>query len=158
MDESTFRSLLNGLHFISGLPEGALRRLAEIASLVDYPAGGIVFREGLVSETLFLVAEGHVSLDMTVPRRGPVRILTIGPGELLGWSASLSSRQVMTASATALEPTRMIAFSGAALDELCRSDHNVGYHVMKRLAQGLSQRLLATRLQLLDLFLETTAT
>ncbi len=45
-----------------------------------------------------------------------------------------------------------VAISGLELRQLCNTDFEVGYHVMGQVASALSQRLLATRLQLLDLF------
>lgn len=58
----------------------------------------------------------------------------------------------MTASGIALEESELIEFSGAELLRLCDADHDLGYLLMRRLAESLSKRLLATRLQLLDLF------
>ncbi len=58
----------------------------------------------------------------------------------------------MTATAIALEPAQLIAFPGQTLRELCEADHHFGYRLMFRLSQALSKRLLATRLQVLDLF------
>jgi CRP-like cAMP-binding protein len=60
----------------------------------------------------------------------------------------------MTATATALEPVRTLAFDGRALKALCEECHEVGYYVMRQIVVVLSERLLATRLQLLDLFVE----
>jgi CRP-like cAMP-binding protein len=101
---------------------------------------------------MFLVESGHVALDMHVPGRGPVRILTVGEGELLGWSALLQDGP-MTCAATALESTRLIAIPGAGLAALCEANQEIGYRVMRQMARALAQRLVATRLQLLDLFL-----
>ena len=60
----------------------------------------------------------------------------------------------MTATAIALEPVRTLSINGRSLREWCESDHEAGYHVMRQLVLVLSERLLATRLQLLDLYQE----
>jgi len=70
---------------------------------------------------------------------------------MLGWSALFADGQ-MTATATVLEATCTIAFPGRMLRELCDHNHELGYRIMRQAALALSQRLLATRLQLLDLF------
>ena len=88
---------------------------------------------------------------MCVPARGCVRLLTVGAGELLAWSALLG-RGEMTATATADEDTQVIAIPAPKLLDICESYPEVGYHLMRRLAHALSRRLLATRLQMLDLF------
>lgn len=136
------------------LSAGDLDKVAKLATIETKTAGTILFREGTISDHLFLIGEGNVALDMHVPRRGKIRILTIGPGELLGWSALLAEQR-MTAMATVVEDATLVSIPGQKLQALCDSDHDVGYAVMQRIAVALAHRLLATRLQLLDLFQET---
>jgi CRP-like cAMP-binding protein len=73
---------------------------------------------------------------------------------VLAWSALLGDGE-MTATAVTLEDTQVIAVSGRWLQEACEANHDVGYALMQRMCVALSQRLLATRLQLLDLFSNT---
>ena len=54
--------------------------------------------------------------------------------------------------ATATEDTTLIAMSGKKLQSLCDCEKELGYVLLQRVAQVLSQRLLSTRLQLMDLF------
>jgi CRP/FNR family transcriptional regulator, cyclic AMP receptor protein len=83
-----------------------------------------------------------------------VRILTVGPREIVGVSALLGSGR-MTTQSTAVEATRVISLPARKLRELCDSDHDIGYAVMTRLSAALTARLLATRFQLLDVYGET---
>lgn len=147
----TALDLLQQAHFASKLPAAVLARLAAIARVVEWNEGAAIFREGDHRDDLYVLSSGHVALEMSVPGRGLTRILTVRSGELLAWSALLGDGR-MTASAMAIEPTQALAISGRELRQLCQSDHEVGYHVMGQVASALSQRLLATRLQLLDLF------
>lgn len=142
---------LSRLRFAADLPPQILIELAALAGERAVPAKSVIFREGEVCHDLYVVQKGVVALDMHVPGRGAVRILTVGEGELLGWSALLGEG-CMTATATALDDTRLVVISGAKLRELCETNHEVGIRVMQQMATALSQRLVATRLQLLDLF------
>lgn len=144
-------ALLHELAFSRGLPCRALEALATMARLETVAEWEILFREGGVCHDLFLVHSGFFTLDMHVAARGRVTILTVGPGELLGWSALLAEGS-MTATATAVETSQVIAFPGDKLRTLCDVDHEFGYSLMRHVATALSQRLLGTRLQLLDLF------
>lgn len=143
--------LLRELEFVAGLSPAALAELAAISHFREWAGGAIVFREGTECEELFLVVAGEVALDMHVPSRGAVRILTVGAGEMLGWSALIGNGR-MTATATVVQPVSVIAIPGPALRSLCETNHDLGYQVMRTMAVALSRRLLATRLQLLDLF------
>lgn len=93
---------------------------------------------------------------MSAPGRGPVHILTIGPGEIAGWSSFLKQGK-NTASAVSLEDTEVIAAPADKLRELSEANHEFGFHLMQGMASALSKRLLATRLQLLDLFADAPA-
>ncbi|WLD10384.1 cyclic nucleotide-binding domain-containing protein [Planctellipticum variicoloris] len=137
--------------FLRGLPQRCLERVCEQISVRRYDPGATLFEEGSRHDELHIVASGHVRLDMRVPGKGRIPILTAGPGDVLAWSAVIGN-QVMTSSATALERVETAAIPGAELRELCGADHELGYHVMRQLAAALSRRLVATRLQLLDLF------
>ncbi len=144
--------LLAELRFTAGLPAPMLAELASLATVRAYSENTVVFREGAECADLFVVQSGHVALEMHVPGRGSSRILTVGEGEFLGWSALLGDCR-MTATATTMEPTRLVAIPAARLRELCEAHPEIGYRVMRQMAVALSHRLVATRLQLLDLFL-----
>ncbi len=142
---------LSELAFIRGLPPRALEALATMAGQETVSKSQVLFREGTLVHDLFLVQSGVFTLDMQVPARGRVTILTVGPGELLAWSALLGEGS-MTATATAVEDSRIITLPGDKLRTLCQVDREFGYTLMRHLAAALSKRLLATRLQLLDQF------
>lgn len=146
--------LLREAGLFADLDAPQLDRLARIARIEEHASGKTLFREGGRNENLCFVIDGTVSLEMSVPRRGPARILTIGPGQLLAWSALLGGG-MMTATATVQEPLRMIVFPAGGLRDLCEANHGIGYSVMKQVAGSVARRLLGTRLQLLDLFAET---
>jgi CRP-like cAMP-binding protein len=116
-----------------------------------YAPGTTIFEEGAFHDELHVVIAGHVRLDMRVPGKGRIPILTAGPGDVLAWSAVIGD-QIMTTSAVALEAVETQAIAGSALRAACEADHELGYQVMRQLATALSRRLVATRLQLLDLF------
>jgi CRP-like cAMP-binding protein len=139
--------------FVVGLPPHILAELAVLVARREFSPGTVIFREGDECDELFLVGAGLVALDIRMPGRGPVRILTIGQGELLGWS-SILGKGPMTATATALEPTAAYAIPGTSLRSLCERNFEVGYRIMQQTALTLAQRLTATRLQMLDLFAE----
>lgn len=135
----------------SGLSETALRRLAEMAEQRRYGAGEVLFHEGTRGGDLFVLRQGKVHLKMRVPGHGSIPILTLGPGQLVAWSAVLGAGE-MTTSAVALEETETLAMPGGKLKELCEQDREFGCQFMERMAAALARRLVATRLQLLDLF------
>ena len=58
-------------------------------------------------------------------------ILTVGPGEVFGWS-SLFLERPKTASARAVEPTTALALDANRLRALCDLDPGLGYVLTRR--------------------------
>lgn len=155
--QADFCRLLSRTHFTEGFSERQVMTLASAAGLVAVESGETLFREGDWEDKVFVVLTGMVVLKMQVPRRGSIQLLNACPGDLIGWSGVISDGR-MTATATAMEDSTLIAFSGRLLQDLCETDPELGCVLMTRIARVLSRRLLATRLQLLDLFCDSDST
>lgn len=134
-----------------GLKSKHVEKLASIAKEVAFAEGETIFHEGDMSDEVYLIQEGQVAIEIHVPGRGRMTILTVGPGQLLAWS-SLFTSQRKTASGRTLSSTRAIALNGTDLRGACEADHELGHTVMARVAGVIAERLKATRLQLLDMF------
>ena len=117
----------------------------------EHEPGAIVFREGQKETRFYLIVNGRVSLEFCTPGLGCKRLQTVGAGELLGWSPILGLSE-MTATARVLEPTTLLVIDARQLVTLCEHNPRFGYEFMRRTALALSQRLSATRLQLLDVY------
>jgi CRP-like cAMP-binding protein len=147
---------LQRLAFVEGLPPENLERLAEIASPASWGPGEVIFREGQRDSRLYVIEEGRVALELAQLGRGRVTIMTIGPGEVLGWS-SLYQGRPKTATARTVQPTRAVAFDADRLRALCDTDPRLGYHITRQILSAVAERLQATRLQLLDVFGDPSA-
>jgi len=139
------------LDSVGAMPEPLRAALASNATLVSYDAGDLIFRENAAAQDLLLILSGSVALEMNVSGRGKVRLISLGPGDWVGWSALMGGGQ-MTTSALALSITHAAKFSAIELQQMCDQNPDIGYPLMKCVAQSLANRLVATRLQLLDLF------
>jgi hypothetical protein len=144
-------TLLGTLAALSECTPSDLQLLAPHARHARFAAGTILFGEGDHHPHLYILCDGSVKLDMETARHGKQTILSMGQGDLLGWSALLADG-VMTCTATVMEPTEAIVFETEALRTFNESRADVGYRFMSSIARALSRRLLATRLQLLDLY------
>lgn len=126
-------------------------RLAGIARIERASAGKVLMREGEPTNDMSIVMAGRVALRQLVPERGMVTILTIEPGDVVGWSALLSPHRA-TCDAVAIEDTVLLSLRGDVLRAMLHSDHALAANVYPRVLQAVARRLAATRVQLLDLF------
>ena len=128
-----------------------LKQLADIAYQVEWAAGTIIFKEGEMSESVYLIQEGQVAIEIYVPGKGRTVILTLGAGQLLGWSP-LFGKKPVTATGRTITGTRALALNADQVRKLCEVDHAFGCAIAWRVAEVIALRLKATRLQLLDIF------
>jgi CRP/FNR family cyclic AMP-dependent transcriptional regulator len=142
---------LREIRFLQELPDALLSQYVTISHIEEFPAGTAIFRQGDPARTIYLVCTGNVSLEICAPGVGCRRILTVAPGELLGWSPVLGQER-LTATARTLSATSVVAADGEKLLALCDRNPRFGYEFMKRAAMAIAQRLNATRLQLLDVY------
>jgi CRP/FNR family transcriptional regulator, cyclic AMP receptor protein len=114
-------------------------------------AGARLQREGDPADRFFLIREGAIALEVTAPGRGTLLIETLHRGEVVGWSWLFEPHRWQF-DARAVEATAVVAVDGGCLRGKCEADHELGYQLMRRFAAVLTERLQATRLQLLDVY------
>lgn len=144
-------SILSGMPLARALSEDDRAKLAGIGTIEELHAGTTIFREGDASAAVYLVAEGLLSLSMRLPGRPEATLLTLGPGEMAGWSA-LTSGACVAATGRAVERIVLIRLPRDELLALCDQDHDIGYALMRLALGEVARRLQETRLQLLDIF------
>lgn len=133
------------------LSPAARERLASIAGHAVFTSGEVVLRDGAPTPFLGLVEDGRIGLRLSVPERGNQTVVTIEPGELVGWSAVVPPYRA-TAEAVALETTRIETFDAVRLRELLATDRDLAAELLPILLACISDRLTTSWQQLLDLF------
>jgi CRP/FNR family transcriptional regulator, cyclic AMP receptor protein len=136
---------------LAGLPDADLELIAGCATNVVFKAGETLAREGEPAETFFVVRAGQVALDVAAPGAGPLRLLTLGPGELVGWSWLIPPHR-WSSDVVAVAEVHAVLIDAACLRGKCEADPALGYRLMQRFAHITAERLQSTRLQLLDLY------
>ena len=147
----TIADAVTGWALFDGLQPRHLQLVAGCGRFVRFPARVTVLREGEPADRFFVLREGSVALEVASPERGSIVIQTLGPGDALGWSWLFPPYQ-WHLDAVTREPVAAVAFDAACLRGKCDEDHELGYQLMRRFADLMLQRLMAARLQLLDVY------
>ena len=79
-------SRIGAIPFFADLPDDELATIAGVAAEVEIPAGQAIAAEGRVGHSLFAVESGAAEVIVAGRRVG-----TIGPGDVVGEAAVLSS-------------------------------------------------------------------
>ena len=125
-------------------------RLAALAQQVRFDEGQVIFHEGDDYSVFYLLGEGMVALELETPGH-VLRVQTLYAGDELDWSAVLPHAGKHF-QARALSPVTALAFEGEQLLASFKSDPEFGLAFMLRLMGVVSERLRATRVQLLDMY------
>ena len=136
--------------FVDGLEPDHVARLASMARDMCFDAGRVIFPEGDHGREFYLLVKGMVALDAT-SHGNRLRIQTLYSGDEFGFSAVLSGRNKVL-QARALDRIDVLVFDGAELVNAFREDTTFGLAITMRLLGVVSERLAASREQLLDMY------
>jgi len=147
----SLEAIIAGHSFFSGLEGRYVQSLTGCAANVRFDAGTYLFREGEPANHFYLIREGKAAIEISAPPRKPISVQTLSDGDVLGWSWLVPPYE-WRFHARAVEPVRAIALDGKCLRARCEENHDLGYELLKRFAQVITERLEATRFQLLDVY------
>ena len=142
---------LAGLGALAGLSAVHRDLIIRAAVPVRLGRGDRLFREGTPAEGCWLIHDGCVALDLSVPGRGQVVVQTLGAGDVLGWSWLIPPYE-WHFGAVATRETSATKLDTGQLRRLADEDPRFGYALTLILFQACAQRLQATRARLLDLY------
>jgi CRP/FNR family transcriptional regulator, cyclic AMP receptor protein len=151
VDVLMISELVSGGEMFDGLSRTHLQELARCGSMARFPAGTAILREGERADRFFVLLKGTVALEAASPERGPLEIQTLAPGDTLGWSWLFPPHR-WHLDAIARDAVVAMAFDAACVRARCDADHELGHLLMARFADMMLRRLMATRLQLLDVY------
>ncbi len=151
MAENSLIQTMEEHDFFTGLSAETFAALATIAEVVEMEPHSLVFEEGGRADSAYAIVDGSVALEMNVAHRAQHIVQTLHRGEMLGWGWLFPPHR-WAFTALTLDTTHLIRFNGAQMRALWEEDCALGYEMMKRFAYVMTDRLAATRLQLVDFY------
>jgi len=136
--------------FVEGLEPDHLRFMLGCTKNVRYRAGEYLLKEGDQEDSLFLIRQGSVAIEL--PRSGgeAVCIETLGPGDVLGVSCLTPTRANLDCRAR--EAVLAFAVDNVCLLKKMQEDPKLGFAISMRLLERTYERLSRARLQHLDVY------
>jgi CRP-like cAMP-binding protein len=136
---------------LEGFEPQDLERLAALAKEVRFKRDQVIFREGENHGRFYLILDGSVVLEMTAGGHA-MSLQTLHGGDAMGWSSLVEPGGGAHFAARVISPVRALSFDGPQLRAACEADPAFGYRMMKALLSLVTERLDASRMQLVDMY------
>jgi CRP/FNR family cyclic AMP-dependent transcriptional regulator len=150
MDTQDLRQAIADTWFGAALPATSLDRLAALGRPREAEPGDTLLTEGAPSRELSLVLRGRVGVIAHDPGQGDITLMTIEPGDIVGWSTLLAARPA-TATARVIEHSTLVTFPREDLHAALEQDPSLAAAVYRQALDAVARRLLAALDQLIDL-------
>lgn len=151
LNQADITTTIKSIPWFLDLSPESVQRLTSIADVRAYEKGDVLFSEGEQHPNLYIVLDGKVRLESYVPGHGSLPMFTAESLDVVGWSSMTPVVRQKTSTARVLAPTKLLTFDAESLMELCEEDCDLGFIIMRRLANVVASRLLTQRLHLLEL-------
>jgi CRP/FNR family cyclic AMP-dependent transcriptional regulator len=99
--------------------------------LVEFPAGAVIFKEGIEGNHMYVVMEGEVFISLH-----DKALATVLPGEIVG-EMSLINSEIRSATVTAKTDCQLALIDQSSFESLIQHVPEFTQHVMKVLADRL---------------------
>jgi len=167
------KNLLSGFKFFSEVVPETLEMIAQKGEVLEFGPGDVIFQFDESAEHIYGLLEGEVDLSVVfkdkvlkteieyeeaiqarmVDEEKSIVIDTVLPGQIFGWASLVGpARRTVTAGCT--EDCRVVAIAAADLNAMFAKDHNLGYAVMKKLADIIAKRLKMRTEKLIETWVE----
>ena len=142
--------------FFGSLTDAQLRAIASVAEELLLESGQTLFFEGQPADALYILVDGYVELYYGANESDSLDfngflVGEISPGEAIAIS-SLIEPHILTSTARASNPSRVIKINTRALLDLFKTDRRLAYILTHKTAKIAIERLLTTRIQLAALW------
>ena len=131
-------ALLGRVPAFSALGQLDLARVAEVAVPRTFAAGEVVFREGDLSNTCYIVRLGHARAVREHADGRSITLANFGPGDIFG-ELSMFDDESRSATVDTLEPTEVIAILGGDMRRLLAEHPDIAVKLLAALGRRLRE-------------------
>jgi CRP-like cAMP-binding protein len=142
MEGMAMLDLLKEVRVCKGCTEAELQEIAKICERVTLKNGERVFEAQGPAEYLYVVGKGLIDLRFDVTNylaSAEITLDQIGKGEIFGWS-TFAYPYLYTVSAIAVRDSELLRIKQSDLTQVCTSNIHLGYGIMSKIAQTISER------------------
>ncbi len=130
-------TIMRGVELFRGLDANELQALADICTKESFNADATIMERGQQGDKMYIIGGGQV--EVLIDEQTP--LLFLGAGQVFGEMALVDEGE-RSASIIAVEDDTLIySMPNSSFVKLCRSNTQLGYKMMRNIAQDLSFKL-----------------
>jgi CRP-like cAMP-binding protein len=141
-------AVLKKSELFSDLDDRELSIVEAMCESQQVTPGTVICKQGKSEEKIYVVEDGAVAIVLEVGPMSHRQVQAAVNYESFGWSAMVEPH-VCTASVRAIEKTKLLAFRGSDLRELCQNRPEIGCKILHAIARVVAKRLRQAYIQLL---------
>ncbi len=146
--------ILKKVKFFDTLTENELKEIASLSKLKEYKEGETIFSEGDEGERLFVIISGAVRISKNIPGMGEEALSILRAGDYFGEMALIDNAP-RSADARTHEASGLMTLSKKDLETLMDEKKDLGYKILSKFVETLSQRLRDTNDKIRSFFAMT---
>ena len=135
------RNALAQSALVAAVPPDQLGGFIHRCTLIELAEGGVLFRQGDAGDALYVVVSGEVAVIADGPPR--IELTRLGESSFFG-EIALVTTETRTATVEATQPTELLVFKRAAVEELCAAEPALLSVILAAVRERLVNRLIAT--------------
>ena len=145
----------------NGLEEKQIGHFEEVTKVKTFPSGEVIFEEGDVGDSLYLLLEGEIEINQALTlqlskgdydtREKAIINLSSDIHPVFGEMSLLGSDDKRTATVKAITECEMGIIMKNDLFAICQSDPDIGYVIMRNVASIVTDNLIKANTNVLKL-------
>ena len=130
------------------LDDEQFKIVGEIGTVCEFQPGAIICKQGTTLDTIYLIEDGLVGIILELGPLSERQVQAATKFQSFGWSA-LIEPHISSNTVKAIEKTRVLAFNGSELDDLCLTKPEIGSKICRAVSCIVATRLHNAYVQLL---------
>lgn len=133
--------LLKMVGLFAGLQDEQRERLAEVYHALSYKDGDIVVKQGDPGDEMYIIAEGQFEVILGETPETAHSAVYLGQGQIFGEMAIIDYGERSATIRCASETGELYSIDRNVLLNLCASNTDIGFILMRNMASDLSFKL-----------------
>ncbi|MBC2714457.1 MAG: cyclic nucleotide-binding domain-containing protein [Desulfobacteraceae bacterium] len=130
--------IISEIELFKGIDFEVMNKIAKICSEESYSKGIVLFRNNEKAESLYIIIEGTVYLE--VKNGGTITYSLNDPGEVFGWSSMFESGRY-TATGICATDLKVVKIERNRINKIFSIHPDAGIKILRRLGTVFSNRL-----------------